>query len=246
MSRLKTVSQAKAIDLALEYITNRRLGQNLSLKTKFNRLNNALMGGIEINTITTLSALSGGGKSTLAKALRSSIAELNDNVKQLCFNFELLANQQVGRELSTKLQKQLRTIYSVDAPLSDEEFEQVKEALKELQHHDITYVEVPQTADKIKDMILKFWESNCKPSNSTLFVELDHCLLTKGRDGDTEKDKIDKLMEMAIEVKKTIADEGGKCCQLYLSQMNRNIRSVERINNPSMHTPLSSDLFGAF
>lgn len=48
-----------------------------------------------------------------------------------------------------------------------------------------------------------------------------------------------------VALKKQIQSEGGSSLGLVLSQMNRNIKSVERIANKELHRPNTSDLMGA-
>ena len=95
---LEKFSSDEVVKRNLKYVDDRRKGLIKSLETKFPRLNKKLMGGIELDTITCVAALSGAGKSTISKCLRDSIYELNKEVdsKQYVFNFEMLAHQQIG------------------------------------------------------------------------------------------------------------------------------------------------------
>ena len=67
-----------------------------------------------------------------------------------------------------------------------------------------------------------------------LIVILDHALLVEG---DTERGTIVDLQKMFIRKKKL-----SNTSIIQISQMNRNIELPDRINNPSMHFPLRSDL----
>ena len=245
---LPLVPFKQAVDESEKYLIDRREGRITSLKTKFNKLNSVLMGGLEQNTITCISARSGCGKSTIAKALRNSIAELNQlPIYTFVFNFEMLAKQQVSRELSTKLSKPLSVLYSTEQKLSDEEFELVEyqyNKMREL-NPNIYFIEVSDNATAIKNSLLYYYHTIVKPNRGVMIYEIDHALLTKGREGDSEKDKVDKLMEALVDLKKIIAADGGSSVGIVLSQMNRDIQSVDRVNNPSNHQPRSSDLFGS-
>ena len=68
----------------------------------------------------------------------------------------------------------------------------------------------------------------------SLIVILDHALLVEG---DTERGTIVDLQKMFIRKKKL-----SNTSIIQISQMNRNIELPDRINNPSMHFPLRSDL----
>ncbi len=233
---------------SMEYVDGRRKGLITSLLTKYTRCNRYLMGGIELNTIIGISAMSGAGKSTLSKTIRDSIWELNPTMdfNQYLFNFEMVAHAQAARSVVTMGDISMHKLYSVDEPLSDVEFNRLKVYYESLASREgVFFIETPETADVIRDSLLHYYKTECKPYNKTMVYEIDHALLTKGQQGDTEKDKIDKLMAVLVEVKKIISNDGGSSVGIVLSQMNRNITSIERIKNKEMHRPQTSDLFGA-
>ena len=68
-----------------------------------------------------------------------------------------------------------------------------------------------------------------------LIVILDHTLLVEGEG--SERSIIVDLQKMFIRKKKL-----AKTSIIQISQMNRNIEQPERINNPSTHYPMRSDL----
>lgn len=55
------ISINSAIDNALEYIQKRKDGNIVSLTTRWNKLNNQTMGGVEPNVIWTIVGTSGSG-----------------------------------------------------------------------------------------------------------------------------------------------------------------------------------------
>lgn len=231
-----------------KYVDDRRNGRIKSLQTKFPRLNNYLMGGIELDTIACISAMSGAGKSTLSKCIRDSISELNDDVEfnQYIFNFEMVAHQQAARSVVSKSNTALKKLYSVDEPLNDADFKELQKYYDELKDRDnVWFIEKPGTADEIANSLLYFWQTECKDQNKVLFYEIDHALLTKGRTGATEKERIDDLMYRLVYVKKAISEAGGHSVGIVLSQMNREIRDKDRIRNKEMHRPGTECLFGA-
>ena len=69
-----------------------------------------------------------------------------------------------------------------------------------------------------------------------MVVIIDHTLI-RGNSGDSERSIIVELEKVLIEAKKV-----GKTSIIQISQMNRNIETPERINNPSLHYPQRSDL----
>jgi replicative DNA helicase len=246
---LPIINFKEAINDSRQYIIARREGLITSLRTKFPTLDHYLIGGIPPNTITCISAMSGCGKSTLAKCIRNSIAELNvsQKVYTFVFNFEMLAREQIARELTTQLNMDLRDLYSANTRLSDKDFDRVEQSYIKMSQNnpDIYFIEISETAKVIKDSILYYYEKIVKPNNGVMVIELDHTLLTKGKEGQSEKDKIDALMYALVDVKKIIASDGGTFIGIVLSQMNRDIESVDRIKDPAGHVPKTSDLFGS-
>jgi replicative DNA helicase len=231
----------------LEYIRQRKDGEIASLQTKFPKLNKCLMGGIEFDTITCISALSGAGKSTLSKCVRDSITTLNPNqkFKQYIFNFEMLAHQQIARSIVAETKIPLKNLYSVEEPLSEKQYEALKEYYEDLAKRDIDFIEVPNTPENIVNSIVYYWENECKKEGKTIIYELDHALLVKGREGQSEKERVDALMYLLVDAKKYIASNGGHSVGIVLSQMNREIRNIQRVQNQEMHRPDTSCLFGA-
>lgn len=194
-----------------------------------------------------MSALSGAGKSTIAKCIRDSIRDKNPNMKfkMLLFNFEMLAFQQISRTVVSNARIKLRNLYSVDSPLVDEEFARLQKYYDVLAKSEIYFVEKAGTWKQICQTILEFYEDECHADGYTLIYEIDHALLTKGSEGSTEKSKIDDLMVGLVDVKKTIASNNGSSIGIVLSQMNREIKSVERRMNAEMNKPDTGCLFGA-
>jgi replicative DNA helicase len=231
-----------------QYVDDRRKGKIKSLRTKFKRLNSFIMGGFEMNTITCISALSGAGKSTLAKCLMDSIAELNKDVKfnQYIFNFEMVSHQNIARSVVTSSDMSLYKMYSVEEHLSDVEFAELQKHYDILKKRDnVWFIDTSGTPAKILESLEHYYITECKPYGRTLFYVIDHLLLTEGKQGQSEKAKIDDLMVKLINLKKEIQVDGGSSVGIVLSQMNREIRDKERIKNPDMHRTRTNDLFGA-
>jgi len=232
----------KATDEILTYIKRRRSGQVKSLKTKWEKFNNLCMGGIEPNTIYTFAGISGSGKSAFLNSLENDLFECNSEVEfvVLSFNFEMLSSRQVGRKLSSKLSKTTQQLYSgiSNEKLSKEDLEETLKEAEKIRKLPIYYVDLPGNVDEIRETILEF--SNLEfVKNKWLIITLDHTLLTRGRSGEKEREILANLQYMFMEIKKY-----GKNTIIQLSQMNREIESTDRLNNPSMHFPTRRDIFG--
>lgn len=244
---LKKLSSQEVVKQNLEYVDQRRKGLITSLKTKYEKLNSALMGGLELDTILCISALSGAGKSTLSKTIRDSMVTMNktQKFKQYIFNFEMLSQHQIGRSIVSLADISLRDLYSVDEVLSDEQFKYLEKYYKELAERDVSFIDVPNTPEVIVNSLVYYWEKECKESGHTIVYEIDHALLVKGRTGQSEKERIDELMYLLVDAKKYIAANGGHSVGIVLSQMNREIKDVIRRHNADLHRPDTSCLFGA-
>jgi replicative DNA helicase len=208
------------------------------------KLNKKTIDGFELNTIVTISAQSGSGKSALAKEFRHSISELNPNLKfkQIILNFEMIALAQVNREISTKAKKTMSELYSVDKKLEDIDILALEKYYNSIKDSEIYFVETTVTPEILVALLYNFWYTQCKEGGYTMIYEIDNLMLI---DGLGEKEKIDKTNYKLVALKKQIASEGGTSIGLVLTQMNRNIETVERVNTPELHKPMTSDLMAA-
>jgi replicative DNA helicase len=233
---------ATAADEIISYMDKRRRGKIKSLKTKWERFNNQCMGGIEPNSIYTFAGISGSGKSAFLNTLETDLFECNPEVDfvVLSFNFEMLSSRQVGRKLSNKLNKTTQQLYSglSSEKLSKEELDKASEEVEKIKKLPIYYVDLPGNVDDIRETIMEFSKLEFV-KNKWLIITLDHTLLTKGRSGEKEREILANLQYMFMEIKKFAQNT-----IIQLSQMNREIESTDRLNNPSMHFPTRRDIFG--
>lgn len=244
----EVLSKNSARDIAIKnlaYVEGRMNGTITSLRTKFPRFDNNLMDGIEKNSIMTISAPSGGGKSTLAKCIIDSISEYNPDVLMNIynFNFELTTNQTASRTIVTEADISLRELYSADEALTPEKFTLLKKYYKKLAERDnYFFIDVPSDPATIVNSMWNYYIKECKPHGKMIVTCIDHTLLLKDKTGKGDKHKIDELMNLLIAFKKNVDADGGDSLTIVLSQMNRDIYTKERILNTSMHRPKASDL----
>lgn len=229
-----------ATNEAVEYIRKRKNHEIQSLRTRWNKFNKSCMGGIEPNTIYTIVGISGSGKSSFVNTLETDLIDLNSNqdVIVLNFSFEMLSSRQVGRKISSKLRQTTAELYSANNELTDDLLDRVEQTSQQIKSYPIYYVDTPGTVEDIASTINYFYETKAK--DKKFVIILDHTLLVEGQNREGALQVISELQKLFIKVKKL-----PNTTIIQLSQMNRNIENPERINNPSMHYPMRSDISSA-
>ena len=222
---------------AINYIEGRREHNIVSLKTRWEKFNRQCMGGIEPNLVMTIAGISGSGKSSFANLIQTDLIDLNPNedIVILTFSLEMVGFRQVGRTLSNKLRKTTSTLYSSEMSLDDETFRKVVIVSNQLKEYPIYFVDEPGTPMQVEQTIRYFYNQYVKGTGKHFVIIYDHALLTKQVGSVLET--ISELERVFIQIKKLPFTS-----IIQIAQMNRNIEASERINNPSSHYPMRSDL----
>mgnify|MGYP000831832631 CR=1 FL=1 len=225
-------SIAQVTTETLKYIDDRRKHNIISLKTRWNKFNQVCF--FEPNMIYTIAGISGSGKSAFANTIANDLIDLNPSqeIVVLNFSFEMVSYRNVGRTLSNKLRMTTNELYSSNTDVDDTKYEEIEKTAKVLEKYNIYYIDTPMDVSKIEETIHYYHDTIAK--DKWLIIILDHTLLVEG---DSERGTLIDLQKMFIRVKKL-----SKTCILQISQMNRNIETPERINNPVTHFPMRSDL----
>ena len=215
----------------LNYINARRKGNIISLKTHWKKFNDVCF--FEPNMIYTIAGISGSGKSAFVNTITNDLIDLNPSqeIIILNFSFEMLSYRNVGRLLSNKLKLTTNELYSQTESVNDEEYRLIETTAKSLENKSIYYIDTPMTVDEMEKVITEY---HTFANGKWLIIVLDHTLLVEG---DSERGTLIDLQKMFIRVKKL-----SKTSIIQISQMNRNIETPERINNPVTHYPMRSDL----
>lgn len=229
---IQVKSIADVTEETLKYIDDRRKHRIVSLKTRWEKFNKVCF--FEPNMIFTVAGTSGAGKSAFVNTITNDLIDLNPSqeIVILNFSFEMISYRNVGRILSNKLKMTTNELYSSVGDVDDNQFDIIKNTATALKNKEIYYVDTPLNVEQIEKTIIDFHNTIAK--DKWLIVVLDHALLVEG---DSERGTLIDLQKMFIRVKKL-----SKTCIIQISQMNRNIETPERINNPVTHFPMRSDL----
>ena len=222
---------------AINYIRGRREHNIVSLKTRWSKFNKQCMGGIEPNTVYTIAGISGSGKSSFVNELTTDVIDLNPNedIIILSFSLEMVGFRQVGRTLSNKLRKTTSTLYSSEMDLDENTFKEVVRVSNQLKEYPIYFVDNPGTPEDVRRIINEFYFTYVKDTGKHFLIVYDHTLLTK---------QVGSVIETTAELERVFiqAKKFPLTSVIQIAQMNRNIESSERINNPLSHYPMRSDL----
>ena len=158
----------------------------------------------------------------------------------------MLQMDTVIRSIAAKTKVSSAHIQSAEGnTVTDEEIDTYIKTAESLAEYPIYYVDESGTVADMRNTIVNFvLQRDLKEREVSLVITIDHITLTKGRDSDMEKKVIDELYKMLLDMKRLLMAQGIRCLFICLSQLNRDIQSVER-KKPAYHYPTSNDLFGA-
>ncbi len=226
------------INNAVKTIDNFQSGKLKPLKTSFEHLNNASLGGLIPSLIISIGARPSQGKTYTLHQLKNDIlSQTNINVGMLLYNWEMPWFSLILIQLKKVLKKPFKEILQ-NKP-TKEELVHYKEVMNSMRDERLTTISKPLTPMEW-DFVTREWiEDNL--DKELLIIGTDHLGITVG---DNKTQTIYQLMEYQNAIK---LDYPDKVCFLNLFQLKREIEAIWRAKdtNPVGLRVTSEYLFGA-
>lgn len=235
---------------SLVYLKGRKDGHIRSLKTPWEKFNDATTDGLEWHSMTVIGGRPGSGKTLIKDQIVREAFVLNpdEQFRVLEFQFEMLARTSAIREFSSVLGKSYKYLCSADGQLSNEDLAVCYEHAKERVKIPIDIVEEPITVNELKEVIVDYMNAHATKDDEGKFeftktiVTLDHSLLLKK--APFEKDKFDTLYNLGEAI--TELKRRFPIAFIILTQLNRGIDNPERNEDGKYgNYILESDIFGS-
>jgi len=234
---------------SLVYMQGRMKGLIKSIKTPWQKFNDATTDGIEWHSVTVIGGRPASGKTLIKDQIVREAFRLNagEDFRALEFQFEMLARTSAIREYSSVLGVTYKHLCSAGSTLLDAELKVCYEHAKERIKYPIDIVEEPCTISEFKEIIREYMEHNATVTDAgkvykKTIITLDHSVLLK-KDA-FEKDKFDTLYNLGEAL--TNLKRVYPVAFIILTQLNRDINSPERNEDGKYgNHVLESDIFGA-
>jgi replicative DNA helicase len=235
---------------SLHYLKGRMEGSIKSIKTPWDKFNDATTDGLEWHSMTVIGGRPGSGKTLIKDQIVREAFKLNPNesFRVLEFQFEMLARTSAIREYSSVLGKSYKYLCSADGKLTTEDLQICYDHAKERVKLAIDIVEEPITVNELREVIVDYMQHNMITNESgdyeytKTIVTLDHSLLLKK--APFEKDKFDTLYNLGEAI--TELKRKYPIAFIILTQLNRGIDNPERNEDGKYgNYILESDIFGS-
>lgn len=247
-------SQKTAYEESLSYLKGRKLGRITSLKTPWQKLNNATVNGFEWHSMNVIGGRPGTGKTLLKDLIVNGAFKLNaaENFRVLEFSLEMLGKNTAIRSYSAHLKRSYKYLCSADGTLSDEDFNSCVEYARNAIKNPIDIVESAPTVDYLREIIENYMEQHAslettntpkttKKLYTNTIITIDHSILVKGQPRQSRNDMLFDLGETLTDLKRKYP-----IIFIVLSQLNRNIDHPDRNEDGKYgNYVLESDIFGA-
>ena len=225
---------SKAVSQSITIVRNARLGQRDVLATKWPRLNRNLLGGLQKGKLYVIAGRPGVGKSAFSNQLIFDLLDINTSpLVVLYWTFEMPAYQQIMRSASKDINKGLGELFSLDAPLSESDFDKYIDNTAKYNSYEIYFNNHPRNMEFIIEANERIF---IEYPNKTIINVYDHSRLIAGT-ADTELQRLNTVSKGCMYMQSKMG-----AINILLSQLNRNIEQEHRAKN--QYQPLLTDLFG--
>lgn len=226
----------------IQYLHDRLSGKSKSVKTPWDKFDDACIGGIEWGSIIGIAGRPGTGKTAICNLITRGAPGRNptQNIAVLDFQFEMSFKSTAIREFSAALKREYKQLLNADPnnPLYGSTILDAINYTKLRASQAIYQVDTPMTLAQLEVEIDEFMAFIKTPT----IITIDHTILLKKGSG--EKDKFEMLYnlgELLTKLKKKYP-----VIFIILTQMNRSIEALDRKANGTIgNYPNTGDIFGA-
>lgn len=203
-------------------------GKSQGLKTPYNNLNARTNNGLPWNTVTTIAALSGVGKTSMMINICLSAPILNPNTSVLVFLLEMPTRAIIARRLSNIFGNSVKQVNSPD-------YEIDYSVLNDIENLPIHFDETGGTPTEIYNKADNYIKK--QPAENNILIAIDHSLLVDGNDDNV---KISELCRLINKLKLRYKNVSF----LMISQLNDSVMKEERIDRKGILLfPKYTDLY---
>ena len=228
---------SKTVEKSIKDVYDGMEGRRRVYPTSWPRLNRNLMGGLQPGKMYVIAGRPGVGKSAFSNQLIFDILDVNKTKQNdlivIYWSFEMPGEQQILRAGSKDTKLQTFDLLSVESRLSNDRFEEYKEAVQKYKDYPMYFCSIPQDMDIIKKVNSQM---HLKNPSKTVINLIDHSRLVLGRE-DTELQKLNTVSKSCMWMQAKMSS-----ITILLSQLNRNIEQEYRAKQ--QYQPLLTDLFG--
>jgi replicative DNA helicase len=225
----------KAVKQSLTVVKNAMLGNRDVIPTKWPRLNRNLLGGLQKGKLYVIAGRPGVGKSAFSNQMIFDVLDANPTKPMvvLYWTFEMPGYQQIMRSASKDLKKGLGELFSLDSPLSQNDFDNYASNATRYNKYEIYFNNHPRSMESIINSNERIFVAY---PDKTIINIFDHSRLISGK-SETELQRLNIVSKGCMFMQSKMG-----AINILLSQLNRNIEQEHRAKN--QYQPLLTDLFG--
>lgn len=234
---------------ALRYLEGRRTGDITSIKTPWNKFNDAGINGIEWNSVIVIGARPGGFKTTIKDAIINKSFELNagEKFRVLDFQLEMLGRVTAIREFSSAVGLSYKDLCSADTPLNKQMLQKCLDYANDksrVSKYPVDIIDTSMTVKEFVQTVEEYMEAHKDPQTgqyTKTIIGLDHTRLLLNESFESEEQKI---FHLSIAV--TMLKKKYPIIFIILSQLNRGCEQSHRLEEgKATNYLIGPDLFGS-